>query len=285
MKVNASDQIVRISESSNPKVSVVLPTYNQANYLSRALDSFLDQDFQDFELIVVNDGSTDETSTILAKYQQRFNFICINQDNLGLPAALNNGFSRTRGEYLTWTSSDNIMLPLMLHDLSAELDANPEIGVVYSDWYVIDDEDTILSRAESIEYDPYILYLANYINASFLYRRKCREQIGDYDVNMTFNEDWDYWLRISQYYSMKRLPTPLYLYRTHSESLTLKNPSEERYLAFIKIWKKRTPFRWWYGKIKWNFLKRRYGRFPTVQYIPMDGNNESGSGRMWKNWK
>lgn len=266
----------------NPKISVVLPTYNQANYLPEALDSILSQDFQDYELIIINDGSTDKTINILQEYSEKSNFIQINQTNSGLPNALNVGFSEARGEYLTWTSSDNIMLPSMLDELSTELDSNPNLGAVYSDWFVIDDAGTIISRAESIKYDPFILYLDNYINASFLYRRQCREKIGDYDVNLAHDEDWDYWLRISQHYSMKRVPTSLYLYRAHSESLTSKNPSEERYLRFINIWKERTPFRWWYGKIKWNMLKRLYGRFPTVQYTSIDDYSEAG--RMWKNW-
>ena len=270
MKGNDLYQTKIINERLFPKISIILPSYNQACYLSAALESIFSQEYQDFELIVVNDGSTDETASILANYHQRYDFILIEQDNQGLPSALNNGFSKARGEYLTWTSSDNIMLPTMLRDLSAELDANQKIGVVYSDWYVIDDAGKIIAQAESIEYDPYILYLDNYINASFLYRRECREHIGEYDVNMTFNEDWDYWLRISKYYSMKRIPNPIYLYRSHLGSLTSQNPSVERYIRFVEIWRKRTPLRWWYGKIKWNLLKRYYGRFPTVQYFPVN---------------
>ena len=98
----------------NSRVSVVLPTYNQAEYLIEALEGIYSQSYRDFELIVVNDGSTDGSGRILAEYRLHYGFRLIETDNRGLPEALNEGFRQSEGEYLTWTSSDNIMLPEML---------------------------------------------------------------------------------------------------------------------------------------------------------------------------
>jgi len=104
MKVTMPDRLV----------SVVLPVYNQAGYLPAALDSVFAQTYLHYELIVVDDGSTDATPQVLADYQQRHAFTVIRQANQRLPRALNTGFAAARGEYLTWTSSDNVMLPDML---------------------------------------------------------------------------------------------------------------------------------------------------------------------------
>jgi glycosyltransferase involved in cell wall biosynthesis len=91
-----------------------MPTYNQAKYLPSALDGIISQTFQNYELIIVNDGSTDNTAEILADYRLKLDYHLIEQENLKLPRALNTGFSHAKGKYLTWTSSDNIMLPEMI---------------------------------------------------------------------------------------------------------------------------------------------------------------------------
>ena len=113
---------------AEPRVSVVLPTYNQAEYLPRALEGVFAQTFRDYELIVVNDGSTDDTAQILDKFRHHYDFILIQQENQRLPRALNIGFGQARGSYLTWTSSDNVMLPNMLETLVDALNNHPNLG-------------------------------------------------------------------------------------------------------------------------------------------------------------
>ncbi len=256
-----------------PKVSIVLPTYNQARYLPRALDSIFAQTFRDFELIVVNDGSTDETASILASYQQMHDFALIEQENKGLPTALNVGFAQARGEYLTWTSSDNVMMPEMLEVLVQALDENPGVGLVYADWYVVDEQDQVLAIARTIDYDRFLLLRDNYINACFLYRRECAEKVGLYDVDFMYCEDWDYWLRMARFYKMMHIDQILYQYRIHEDSLTsaLANrpESSERYGRFAKYWRGENPIAWYYSKLKWHLLKRCLGHAPTVTYQPV----------------
>ncbi len=95
-------------------VTVVMPVYNQAHFLPQALDSVFAQTYPHMELIVVDDGSTDATPDVLAEFQRHHRFTVIRQTNQRLPAALNTGFANANGDYLTWTSSDNEMLPDML---------------------------------------------------------------------------------------------------------------------------------------------------------------------------
>lgn len=250
-----------------PKVSVVLPTYNQALYLPKALDSVFGQTFRDFELIIVNDGSTDATASILAEYQAQYSFTLIEQENQGLPMALKSGFKRACGAYLTWTSSDNIMMPDMLEVLSRTLDQHAEVGLVYADWYVIDETDQIISKARTIDYDRSLLFRDNYINACFMYRRECQDKVGFYDPDFIYTEDWEYWLRISRFFKMLHVPEVLYKLRQHSQSLTQKGAGN--YRRFASYWIRTEPLAWYYSKLKWHSLKWKLGRNPTVIYQPI----------------
>jgi glycosyltransferase involved in cell wall biosynthesis len=246
-----------------PKISIVLPTRNQANYLSHSLDGIANQTFRDFELIVVDDGSTDSTPQVLADYQSRLGFELLRQAHAGLPTALNVGFAQAQGTHLTWTSSDNIMLPSMLETLSAALDGNPEVGMVYSDWYDIGDAGEIIRAVRTLDYDPLVLLRHNYIRASFMYRRQCRDEVGDYDPDMKYKEDHDYWLRIARRWPMKRVPEPLYQYRLHSRSLSSARGEAdlERDRAnrlFHARHRAPQPLRWWYAQQKWRGVKLAY---------------------------
>ena len=118
----------------NPKVSIILPTYNGKKYIRESIDSILKQSFTDWELIVVDDCSTDGTAEILKEYVSEDKRISVvhNEINQKLPRSLNIGFSRARGKYLTWTSDDNRYLPDALKVMVEYLDKNAEAMVVRS---------------------------------------------------------------------------------------------------------------------------------------------------------
>ena len=202
------------------KVSIVLPTYNGAKYIRKSIDSCLAQTHSNLELIIVDDCSTDETSEIVKSYSdQRIQYIR-HSENLKLPRALNTGFKQATGEYLTWTSDDNIFDENAIEIMLKFLLTYPNTGFVYSDLYHIDENGTILEyvavgSAESLK-------KANLIGACFLYHRKVYKEIGEYDPNTFLAEDYDYWIRISKRFRMQRLRVPLYYFRIHKESLTAK---------------------------------------------------------------
>ena len=256
-----------------PKISVVMPTYNQAEFLPAALDGIFTQRLQDFELIVVNDGSTDQTEQILNEYHKKHAFILINQTNQKLPGALNTGFSQARGQYLTWTSSDNITLPGWLEVMSKYLDENPGAYMVYSDWEVIDENDNSLGILKTFDYDPFLLMRVNYIQASFMYRRTCQERLGLYNPEYIYAEDWEYWIRISRCFPIVHIPEVLYQYRYHRESLTLKyirSQKKKQSPGYNKLHKDflAQPLRWYFSKLKWELLKMKLGKDPKVFLLP-----------------
>lgn len=204
-----------------PKVSIVLPTYNGEKYLRESIDSIIGQTFSDWELIIVNDCSTDNTQNIIDEYVDRDNRIkcIINKTNQKLPESLNIGFRKAKGEYLTWTSDDNMYLPSALECMNAFLDINNETYMVCTGMDVIDENGIFLHKQP--QYDAQKMLFDDYVGACFMYRNCILQTIGEYNTEKFLVEDYDYWLRILHYYGkIEYIDEILYQYRLHKNSLT-----------------------------------------------------------------
>lgn len=203
-----------------PRVSMVMPIFNGALYLAAALDSVLAQDFQDFELICLNDGSTDATSKILTDYAAKDHRVVYRENisNIGLPATLNKGFAIAKGDYHSWSSHDNLMYPDMLSTLVEVLDADASVGVAYAGYSVID------GAGEKLRYHPprpaEERWFSNPVGAAFLYRREVTEVLRGYDETLFGAEDYDFWLRAARVFKLQPINRELYQYRRHDASLT-----------------------------------------------------------------
>jgi glycosyltransferase involved in cell wall biosynthesis len=209
-----------------PLVSIILPTYNGAKYLPEAIESCLSQTYRHWELIVVDDSSTDRTPEILTKYAGRDPRIrpIRHQVNRKLPGALNTGHVTATGKYLTWTSDDNRFVPSAIEQLVGFLEQNPTIGLVYADAVFIDEHGHELRGfpAES----PSKLAYYNAVGGCFMYRRSVYQATGGYDTELFLAEDYDYWLRVYRQFDIARLPRVLYQFRQHDESLTSTSRSD-----------------------------------------------------------
>lgn len=203
-----------------PRVTVVLPVHNGAAFLDAAITSILAQTFRDFELICVDDGSTDDTPAILRRHAlgDRRVRIITNSPNKGLPGALNTGFAAARGTLHTWTSDDNIARPDMLARLVAALDAAPDASIAYADFSVIDAEGRVTGFQKMGPASE--ILLGNRIGAAFLYRAEVTRTLGGYDEALFGVEDYDFWLRAARRFDFVKLDEDLYLYRRHEASLT-----------------------------------------------------------------
>lgn len=202
-------------------VSIVLPTYNGERYLRESLDSVLSQTYSDWELIAVNDCSTDGTAEILKEYAEKDARIRIltNETNQRLPRSLNIGFREARGKYLTWTSDDNYYLPEAIGEMVRALDADPVCPMVCADMDFIAENGTVLRQAP--HYDDYLIWAKDLVGACFLYRREALTEVGEYDPSLVYVEDYAYWLAIrSRMGEIRRVPRLLYRYRFHEASLT-----------------------------------------------------------------
>lgn len=210
-----------------PEISIVLPTYNGERYLKQSIESILGQTYTDWELIVVNDCSTDSTQEIIDFYRKkdtriRTIFNCTNQK---LPESLNIGFREAKGEYFTWTSDDNEYQPDALEKMLTYLKQKLDVPFVCTKCDIVDKYDRILGQTE--EYDEKKMLINNYVGACFLYRREVAEQIGCYNKSKFLVEDYDYWLRILfKYHKIGYLDEVCYRYRRHGGSLTGKRRVE-----------------------------------------------------------
>ncbi len=217
---------------SSLRVSIVLPTYNGARYLRQSLESCLGQTHRNLELIVVDDGSSDPTPQIVGSYQDpRLQYIR-HARNKGLPGALNTGFDRATGDYLTWTSDDNMFLPDAIEKMVRFAEAGHH-AFVFCDYYRFHGADTSGGTVRITLPDDPPLDRDNYIGYCFLYSRQVRDRIGDYDPNTRLAEDYDYWIRVSKQFRLAHLSEPLYLTRFHDRSLYATRYSEVKLVDFL----------------------------------------------------
>lgn len=204
-----------------PKVSIVLPTYNGERWLKESLDSIINQTFTDWELIIVDDCSIDNTLKIAEQYQNEYGNIRIihNIINKKLPASLNVGFRDAAGEYLTWTSDDNMYELNALEKMVRYLDKNPEKKMVCTAMKDVDEEGNLV--AERRVYSDELMYYNDFVGASFMYRRVVLDEVGEYDESLFCVEDYEYWFRILvRYGSIGHIDEILYIDRLHGESLS-----------------------------------------------------------------
>lgn len=226
-----------------PKVSIVLPTYNGSKYIAESIQSVINQSFTDWELIIINDCSTDCTLDIANDFATRDARIKVftNEKNLKLPASLNEGFHHANGIYYTWTSDDNRYKENALAEMVHALDTMNDVGMVYCNMDMIDENGNLVQvwNVEKAE----ILIEYNVIGACFLYRSDIAKKIDGYDVNLFLAEDYEYWLRIYFIAKVFKLDLNLYEYRIHSKNLTSTNKTDiilsqalkARYKHFEKI--------------------------------------------------
>lgn len=214
------DRCVSAAVPSAPRVSIVLPVHNGAAYLDAAVQSVRQQSFADFELICVDDGSTDATPAILARHAaaDRRVRIITNRPNKGLPGALNTGFAAARGSLHGWTSDDNIARPRLLERLVAALDADPGASVAHANYSVIDGDGNVIGLQKVGPVRD--ILLGNNVGAAFLYRAEVTHALGGYDETLFGVEDYDFWLRAARRFRFVTLDEDLYLYRRHEGSLT-----------------------------------------------------------------
>lgn len=206
------------------QVSVIIPTYNNAQFVAQAVDSVLAQTYPDFEVIIVDDGSTDDTQAALAGYDKRIRYIY--QENRGPAAARNHGYHVSSGDYLLFLDSDDLVPTDKLEVQVSFLEMRPEFGLVYSAWRQIDEGGTRIlgevrpSRQGHLLREILCRRLFFFPGAAVI-RRECLEQVGLFDEALFGCEDADLWLRLAYAgYAFGYVDVPLFSYRVHSDSIT-----------------------------------------------------------------
>ncbi len=221
--------------SDLPLVSIVIPAYNHARFLDEAIQSVLAQDYANKELIVLDDGSKDDTAAVLRKYQGLFYFET--HSNIGQAATLNKGWRMARGAFLSYLSADDALLPGAVSSAVAHLRPSPDVVLVYPDFNLVDKTGRTL-RAVSAPEPDHASMLANCICApgpGVFFRRAGFEATGGWNVELRQMPDFDYWLRLALCGRFQRIPEVLANFRMHEESQTFGKSDERRCDEPIRI--------------------------------------------------
>ncbi len=211
---------------STATITVLMPVYNGGSYLSEAVESILAQTFGDFELIVVNDGSTDRSEKILRHYADRDPRIkLISRPNTGIVGALNDGLAEAKGEFLARMDADDICLPHRFQTQIDFLKAHPDVLAVGSRVMLIDPYGSPICasdhKLEHADIDQQIMRGNGYalVHPTAMIRREAIERIGRYRKALQWVEDLDLWLRLAEIGKLANVPDVLLKYRKHPNSV------------------------------------------------------------------
>lgn len=236
-----------------PKVTVYILTHNYGKYLAQAIESVIKQKFGDWELIIINDGSTDNTSDILRKFMDHPKIKIINQEKKGLTVSNNIALRLSQAEYIMRLDADDYLDENALVVLSNILDTHPEVGLVYPDYYRVDETGEIIDieRRKKIGGEVTLLDLPAH-GACTMIRKSCLIELGGYDETLTCQDGYDLWIKFINRYRPYNVNVPLFYYRQHLKSLT----QDKRKILLARHQAKR------------NFVKSKFGKnIPRVLAI------------------
>jgi glycosyltransferase involved in cell wall biosynthesis len=208
-----------------PKVSVVIPTYNRHQFLGGAIASVLSQTFQDFEVIVVDDASKDETPVMVSSLSDKRVKYVRHPANRGGSAARNTGILRSDSSYIALLDDDDEWLP---HKLKMQIDlldnTHPQVGIVYSGYHIVDrTTGAVLGQIVPRRRGDLskALLAENHLGgaSSVLLRRECFDQVGLFDENLPSYQDYDMWIRISRVFHFEYIKDPLFRYYVHGSKI------------------------------------------------------------------
>ncbi len=222
---------------NSPKISAIITTYNCEKYLEEAIKSVLNQTFKEYELLVIDDGSTDNTKKIVMKYRDKLDYFY--KKNGGHADARNYGIKKARAEYVAFLDSDDLWYPKKLEICYTELIKKPEAGLVYSNLTIIDKKGRVvlkkLKRPHFKKNYPCIL-LGNYVSCQgSLIKKSCLKEIGLFNYDLDMYEDWDLFIRLARKYRFVFIDQPLFFYRTNKDSKFTKHQLTLRLKRQLKV--------------------------------------------------
>ncbi|MEI6145322.1 MAG: glycosyltransferase [Methylococcales bacterium] len=212
---------------SNPLISIIIPVYNGERYLTEAIESALAQSYKHFELLIINDGSTDNSAAIIKPFLKDLRVIYIEQKNAGVAAARNAAIKQAKGKYIGFLDQDDLWLSNKLEVQVAALELNANVFFVHSRHDVIDAEGNnidydLITRVSGYCFEE--LFKKNRIAVlTVLIRKTIFEEIGLFNEQLSGVDDYDMWLRITLKYPIKYIDLSLACYRFHDNNISKNN--------------------------------------------------------------
>lgn len=241
------------------KISVIIPVYNGENHIIGCLESILAQTYKDFEIIIVNDASTDNTKKIIENYSPNPAIkVLHNSVNKGQASSINKALKVASGEYIAYLDSDDLMVSNRLEIQSKFLDRNPNVGLVFSDVKYIDRVGDYgkksLSRDQrkgnALSLRRSLLIVNMIIRSTMMHRRDCKHKVGFFDYKISGSDDYDYCVRISEHYDIKYISRKLIFKVHHGSNISVTRPNGHLYYLKTHI------------RIVNKVLSRGYNSFP-----------------------
>lgn len=219
-------------------VSIIIPVYNHERFIHESVTSALNQIYDNIEVIVIDDGSTDNTSNVLKEFEDRI--LYIRQENRGTAASLNRGIQSSAGTFIAWLSSDDVFLPQKIQMQIELFEKEQSLDLVYTDWIMIDADG---KEIKVVRHTPPLsgnyarsIIKGNFINgSSVLLRKECFHQAGYFDESLVTDSDGDMWLRLLKHsFNFGHVSMPLLKYRWHSGNLSRKSFIHNSYKDIVR---------------------------------------------------
>lgn len=237
-----------------PLVTVYITNYNYGNYLTRSVESVLEQSLQDFELLIIDDGSTDHSCTLIETYRHLPKVQIIYQQNKGLNVTNNIAMRAASGKYLMRLDADDYLHPEALQAMTRVLEADELLGLVFPDYYYVDAEGNTTGEERRHNFEKEVsLYDQPAHGACTMIRLEFLKQLGGYNESFTCQDGYDLWIKFVTKHKVTNINRPLFYYRRHQQNLT---NNEERILHTRQ-------------KIKELFVKTHYSLPAAVAIIPV----------------
>ncbi len=231
---------------NSPEVSVVMPVHNDEKYLSEAIQSILKQTYNNFEFIIIDDASTDNSFEIMKQFDDPRIKILRNPKKLGIAKSLNKAIEIAKGKYIARMDADDISLP---HRIEKQLEflTKYNYSLIGSYFYKIDEDGNIIQLVKVFTSDKYLkqnLLKQNWFcHGSVMFKKESFWELGGYDIRYKYAQDYDLWLKFSENYKIGNVPEPLYCWRENINSISSRKKEEQMYFAIMAIQesKKRQP--------------------------------------------
>jgi glycosyltransferase involved in cell wall biosynthesis len=221
--------------NERPLVSIVTPSYNQAEYLEETIQSVLSQTYSPLEYLIVDGGSTDGSKDIIQKYSEHLAW-WVSEPDHGQTDAINKGFAHARGEILAWLNADDLYEPQAVEEAVHYLVHNPQVGMVYGDALLIDKQGAVLGKfpARQTSYQKLRRGSVHIPQQAAFFRASVWHEVAPLDISFYFAMDYDLWVRIAKRYPIHYLPRTWARFRIHEAAKT-KRADDRCYPEMLKV--------------------------------------------------